>query len=314
MVVEQFGVSAISTVNADSSVTTAVSFTQDGKEIDAAKIAASLDMVEYVSNVGPNFPVLGYYGKDSKALHGEEVAAAIEGGSVVHTTGVLPFGAGDADTALTLVGVRVCAESGVLVECSETADKIALDAYTSFVSATGATLAERHNSLDNASCLGCHGETFQLHNGSHHAGFVLNDNVKVGDCAACHTPEGTYAPTNMGAIELKLHKVHGEQWIVADCTQCHTKFELGAFDKKGALNTGADDTGALYSTPRAATCISCHSPDNTLGGGETLKSHIENVGGGLVDAPRIEADAAAQVESCFYCHKPELTNHKVVSF
>ncbi|ADN75561.1 decaheme c-type cytochrome, OmcA/MtrC family [Ferrimonas balearica DSM 9799] len=314
-VVEQFGMTATSVVNADNSVTISVNLTENGQPIDAGSVVNSLDMVEYVSNVGPKFPVLGYYSKDSKAFHGEEIAAAIEGGSVVYTTKALPFAEGDADTALTMVGVRVCAENGVLAECSDNADKIALDAYTSFVSKSGAALSERHNSLDNASCLGCHGETFQLHNGSHHAGFVLNDNIKVGDCAACHTPEGTYAPTNMGAIELKLHKVHGEQWIVADCAQCHTDFEVGSFNVKGALNTGAAEDGtALYSTPRAATCISCHNPADTLAGGETLQQHIVNVGGGLVDVPRDQADAGAQVETCFYCHKPELNNHTVVSF
>ncbi|MBY5920999.1 OmcA/MtrC family decaheme c-type cytochrome [Ferrimonas balearica] len=330
-VVGQFGVEATSTV-AESQVTISVTITQNGQPIDAASIAKSLDMVEYVSNVGPNYPVLGYYGKDSKALHGEEITAAIQGGSVVYTTGALPFGTGDADTALTLVGVRVCAENGVLAECSDTADKIALDAYTSFVSATGASLAERHNSLDNASCLGCHGETFQLHNGSHHAGFVLNDNVKVGDCASCHTPEGTYAPTNLGAIELKLHKVHGEQWIVADCTQCHTNFELGAFDKKGALNVSIqayengepkfDEAGKVawsfvgYATPRAATCLSCHDGDAGMASNQsmTVRQHMEQHGNAEFGDDRSTISDSAQVESCFYCHKPELTNHKVISF
>ncbi|MBY6188559.1 OmcA/MtrC family decaheme c-type cytochrome [Marinobacter hydrocarbonoclasticus] len=331
-VVDQFGVEASSIVNGDDTVTISVTLTQNGQAIDAASIANSLDMVEYVSNIGPNYPVLGYYGKDSKALHGAEIAGAIEGGSVVYTTGALPFGQGDADTALTLVGVRVCAENGVLAECSDNADKIALDAYTSFVSKSGSALSARHNSLDNASCLGCHGETFQLHNGSHHAGFVLNDNVKVGDCAACHTAEGTYAPTNLGAIELKLHKVHGGQDIISDCTQCHTSFELGAFDKKGALNVSIqayengepkfDDEGKVewsfvgYATPRAATCLSCHDGDKAMNSNQnmTVLQHMVDHGNAELGTDRSTVSDAAQVESCFYCHKPELTNHKVVSF
>ncbi|MBY5991037.1 OmcA/MtrC family decaheme c-type cytochrome [Ferrimonas balearica] len=312
-IVDEYAYIAESVVNEDDTVTVSVTFTQNGNEIDAATIAGSIDLAEFVSNVGPKFPVLGYGDKDSGKITTDGINEAIVAGKLTYTTKVLPFGAGDANTALSLVGMRVCAANGALVECSDSADKIALDAFTAFVAKEG-TLSERHNSLDNTSCLGCHGDTFQLHNGSHHTGFVLNDNVKVGDCASCHTPEGTYAPTNMGAIELKLHKVHGEQWIVADCAQCHTGFELDAFADKRSINTGADDLGATYSTPRAATCISCHSPDNTLAGGETLKQHIETVGGGLVDAPRDQADAAAQVEFCFSCHKPELHNHKVIDF
>ncbi|WP_345317892.1 multiheme c-type cytochrome [Ferrimonas gelatinilytica] len=311
MIIDDVTFSAESTINEDNSVTVAVSFANKGNAIDAGEIANSIDMAEFVSNIGPNFPQLGYYGKDSAALTGDAIPAAIVDGKLTHTTKVLPFGEGDAATAFTLVGMRVCGNMGELVACSDDADKVALKAFTAFVATEGNEIAQRHSTLDNANCLGCHTDSFQLHNGSHHTGFVLNDNVKVGDCASCHTPEGTYAPTTKGAIEMKLHVRHGGEGIISDCAQCHTGFELDSFKVKGALNTGAGDTGALYSTPRAATCIACHSELDKDIGGITLEDHMVDWAGAVINGDRVEADAAAQTESCFYCHAPTLEDHTV---
>ncbi|GAA4879234.1 multiheme c-type cytochrome [Ferrimonas pelagia] len=303
---------AESSINDDNSVTVTVEFFNKNDAISIVDIADNIDMAEFVSNIGPNFPVLGYSGKDSGVLHAEDIAGAIVDGQLSYTTKALPFGEGDAATAFTMIGMRVCGENGALVACSDSAEKVALNAFTSFVATENNTVAQRHSTLDNANCLACHTDTFQLHNGSHHTGFVLNENVQVGDCASCHTPEGTYAPTNMGAIELKLHKVHGEQKIVADCAQCHTDFDLASFENKAGINTGADAFGeALYSTPRAATCISCHSDLDKDIGGITLKNHMEEWSGAAVNTDREVADDKAQSESCFYCHKPTLEDHTV---
>lgn len=172
----------------------------------------------------------------------------------------------------------------------------------------------RHvDSVNFTACASCHTTEFEVHKGSHHAGFVLSEQLShakdandmpiigVDACVACHTPDGTYAGgANKGALEMKLHVVHGEQGIIKDCAQCHNDFNLDAFKAKGALATAAGQ----YSTPIAATCTSCHTSDS-------VKAHAESQGA-IINGAKDVANDAAQLETCFFCHAPVIEDHTAV--
>jgi OmcA/MtrC family decaheme c-type cytochrome len=298
-----------------------------GETVDINDLLPMIQRVEIVTNVGPNNVTLGYSGKDSvNAIENGiiDAKAKVEDGKLVYTTSKeLKLGAegSDNETAFTFVGWAMCSQAGEFVKCEDPEfDGSDNDKYTSmkadlaFASLSGQTPSMRHvDSVNFTACASCHTPEFEIHKGSHHAGFVMSEQlshakdannmpiVGVDACVACHTPDGTYAGGgNKGALEMKLHVVHGEQGIIKDCTQCHNDFNLDAFKAKGALATA----GGQYTTPITATCTSCHSSDSA-------KAHAQSQGA-IINGPKDVANDAAQLETCFYCHAPVIDDHTAV--
>ncbi|QLE84960.1 OmcA/MtrC family decaheme c-type cytochrome [Shewanella sp. Scap07] len=335
--IDTYGINTTSTIDAASQAATISIQVVDssGAEVDINSILPMVQRFEIITNVGPNHVTLGYYGKDSiNAIENGIVdtanGAAIEDGKLVYTTSkdlkLNPEVGADNETAFTFVGWAMCSANGEFVKCddpefdgADTDKYTAMKADLAFATLSGEAPSMRHvNSVNFDSCASCHSDEFEVHKGSHHAGFVMSDQVAhtndenglpiigVDACASCHTPDGTYAAgKNLGAIEMKLHKVHshGDYGAIVNlnCSQCHSQFNTDAFAAKGALAT---DEG--YTTPIAATCYSCHSYS-----GDKFKLHVENQGA-KVNASFEEANDAAQLETCFYCHNPAISDHTQV--
>lgn len=338
-VIAQLGMSATLAAQADNTAVLTVSILdKDGNAIDAASIQNKIKRLETITNVGPNFPIMGYnpspvtqYKKVTKDLVKDGALQAdvtIVDGKLVFTTPALPFGSGDTDTAFSFIGLEMCNTGTDLTACTANSTTTSMKAELAFGTKSGNAPSMRHvNSVEFATCQNCHGDTFEIHKG-HHAGFVMSEQVShakdasgkpivgVDACVACHTPDGTYSPANRGALELKVHKTHADKaygLIGGNCASCHNDFNLDSFKKKGALNTAAtasdDVTKPGYSTPIAATCTTCH----TVGSQYMIhtKEQLESYGA-VIDGDYTQANQAAQSETCFYCHTPTVADHTQV--
>lgn len=299
----------------------------DGVAIDAATLLANIEQLESITNVGPNFPIMGYNSSPGNGEHKVLIKlvengvladnAQIIDGRLVTTIANLPYGEGDTDTAFSFIGLALCNEGTDLVPCGEGVDSTSMKAELAHGTLSGEAPSVRHtDSVNFGACESCHGTEWELHQ-DHHAGFVMTEQlgrinqagemiVGVDGCVACHTPDGTYASgANKGALEMKLHSLHssGDYGIISGmtCSQCHNDFNLDAFKVKGALATSA----GLYSTPIAATCSSCHSHS------DSFKTHAEGQGA-IIDGSYEAANDAAQLESCFLCHNPSINDHTSV--
>ncbi|PMG43051.1 OmcA/MtrC family decaheme c-type cytochrome [Shewanella sp. 10N.286.52.B9] len=316
----------------------------NGENVDLNTISAMVQRIEIITNVGPNNVTLGYYGKDSinAIMNGvvDDTKATIEDGKLVYTTSAdlkLGTAGSDDETAFSFVGWSMCSENSEFVDCSkvvidenmDTNDNgekwlndnfyTAMKADLAFATLSGSAASMRHvDSVNFTACASCHTPEFEIHKGKQHAGFVMSEQlshttdvndmpiVGVDACAACHTPDGSYAVGfNQGALEMKLHSVHGEQGIIKDCAQCHNDFNLDAFKLKGALATAGNGEYPFvnegYTTPITATCASCHGFDE-------IKAHAEGQGG-LVNGSYEDANASAQLEFCMGCHAPTIFDH-----
>ncbi|QYJ87387.1 OmcA/MtrC family decaheme c-type cytochrome [Shewanella mesophila] len=337
--IDQYGIQTESTIDSTTKAATiSIQIVNTaGENVDINDVLPMIQRVEIVTNVGPNNVTLGYGGKDSiNAIKNGVVdaKATIQDGKLVYTTTkelMLNTEAGaDNETAFTFVGWAMCSEAGKFVKCEDPAfdggdaDKYtAMKADLAFASLSGQTPSMRHvDSVNFTACASCHTPEFEIHKGSHHAGFVMSEQLShakdandmpiigVDACVACHTPDGTYAGgTNKGALEMKLHVVHGEQGIIKDCAQCHNDFNLDAFKVKGALatkviNPYTPSQESLYTTPITATCTSCHTSDS-------VKAHAESQGA-IINGAKDVANDAAQLETCFYCHAPVIEDHTAV--
>lgn len=303
-----------------------------GVALDPNAIVSNIERLELTTNVGPNFPIHGYGYNSFNAVERGELAdnVTIVGNTIVAITNVDFGGEGtDADTAFTFAGLSVCSEGDKIISCegvATDADGHTLDehftgmnANLAFTTKSGAEPSKRHtDSVSAKACAECHSDNFEIHKGTHHPGFVMGEQVDFGldGCVSCHTPAGTYASTNLGAIEQKLHARHGSEAIIQDCAECHSSFNLGAFANKGAINTGVLDGGspynpadAAYGTPIAATCGSCHNYDAAI-------EHMTGgtFGNGKYNAEKSVAQDAVAAENCFICHAPSLENHKALNF
>lgn len=321
-VIDQVGMQASLVGQAnDTAILTVTLLDSTGTPVDAATLQAKIKRLETVTNVGPNFPIMGYNPspgsgaakiaqdliKDGQLQQG----VSLEDGKLVFTTPALPFGAGDTDTAFTFLGLEMCNTGTTLTACADGSVTTSMKAELALGTKSGNAPSTRHiDSVNFSSCESCHGKTFEIHKG-HHAGFVMTEQlgrelngkmtVGVDSCVACHTPDGTYASgANKGAFEMKLHVVHGAQGVIKECSQCHNDFNLDAFKLKGALATSA----GKYTTPITATCNSCHTPDSIGHGLESM--------GAIVDGDYTQANQAAQSETCFLCHNPSISDHTQV--
>ncbi len=326
-VIDTYGMSADLVANADNTATLTISILDAaGTAIDVNSILANIQRVEATTNVGPNFPQLSYYTKDNLNLveNGQlQAGASIENGKLVHITKVLPFGAGDTDTAFSFIGLSVCTSGAEVAACAAdgSSEYTGMKAALAFGTKSGNAASMRHtNSVNFATCESCHGETFDIHKGTHHPGFVMTEQlgrevdgkvvVGIDGCASCHTPAGTYAGgANKGAIEMKLHSTHiskAHGLIGGECSQCHNDLNLDAFKNKKALATSS----GKFTSPITATCSSCH----TVGGPYMVhtKESLEEFGA-IVDGDKDVADQAANTETCLFCHKPTLEDHTKVS-
>ncbi|MFB2761905.1 cytochrome C, partial [Shewanella xiamenensis] len=327
-VIAQLGMSATLAAQADNTAVLTVSILdKDGNAIDAASVQNKIKRLETITNVGPNFPIMGYnkspgsgtakVAKDLVKDGALQADVTIADGKLVFTTPALPFGAGDTDTAFTFIGLEMCNTGTTLTACTANSTTTSMKAELAFGTKSGKAPSTRHvNSVNFSTCQGCHSDTFEIHKG-HHAGFVMSEQVShakdangkpivgVDACVACHTPDGTYSPTKLGALEMKLHVVHGEQGIIKECTQCHNDFNLDAFKLKGALATTKG-----YTTPITATCTSCH----TIGTDKMTKHSADTLVsfGAVIDGDYTPANQAAQSETCFYCHTPTVADHTQV--
>jgi len=324
-VIDQIGMNAtLTAVQDDKSANLTISFTDSaGNVLDATNLLPKIKRVESLINVGPNFPIMGYNPSPGNGeahvsldlIQSGALAnnAEIADGNLVINTGVLPFGAAgtDTDTAFSFIGLEVCSDGAELINCAEGVATTSMKAELAHGTLSGEAPSTRHtDSVNFAACESCHGTEWELHKG-YHAGFVMTEQlgrvnadgqmvVGVDGCVACHTPDGTYlSGGNKGAFEMKLHVVHGEQGIIKDCAQCHNDFNLDAFKVKGALATPAG-----YTTPIAATCTSCHTADST-------KLHAVGQGA-IIDGSYDAANDAAQLETCFFCHNPAISDHTQV--
>lgn len=326
-VIAKVGMSATLVANTDNSATLSVTLLDsEGKPLDASTELSKIKRLEAVTNVDPEFPVMGYIaspgsGKahDSKNLIADNALqsdVSIVDGKLVYTTQVLPFGSGAADTAFSFIGLEMCTSGANLVNCTADSETTSMKAQLAFGTKSGSAPTHRHtDSVSFAGCQNCHGETFQLHKG-YHAGFVLSEQlgrevngkmtVGLDGCVACHTPDGTYTGGAMrGAFEMKVHLLHNEVGVITQCTQCHNDLNLDAFKNKGALATAAGQ----YTTPITAVCTSCHAlGSDGLHSQATLESY-----GAVVNGDYTAANQAAQSETCFFCHKPTAADHTVVN-
>ncbi len=328
--VDQYGMQAtLSAVATDSGSDTTLSVTitdAAGTAIDAATLVESIEQLETITNVGPNFPIMGYNPSPGNGEHkvlinlvkdgtlGED--AQIVDGKLVTVIKDLPYGAGDTDTAFSFIGLSMCNDGVDAIACGEGVEHTSLKAELAHGTLSGEAPSTRHiDSVNFKACESCHGTEWDLHE-KYHAGFVMTEQlgrevdgemtVGIDGCVSCHTPDGTYASGgNLGAIEMKLHKTHshGDYGAIVNlnCSQCHTQFNTDAFKAKGALATDAG-----YTTPIAATCYSCHSYS-----GDKFKQHVESQGA-KVNASYEEANDAAQLETCFFCHNPAISDHTQV--
>ncbi len=338
--IDSYGMNTTLVVNEDMTATITISFVDaDGGAVSASDLLPKIQRIEVITNVGPNNVKLGYYGKDNLllVLNGELNAAATmtEASTISYTTKALTFGAigEDADTAFTFTGLSLCSDSGEFVACNTVTvdgnldeDGYLIDAYYTGMKAglTFATLSSeapsmRHvDSVNFTACAACHTAEFAVHKSNHHPGFVMSEQVShandannepivgIDACVTCHTPDGTYASgANKGAIEMKLHSVHGsgDNAIITGmtCSQCHSDFNLDTFEMKGALATSFGQ----YSTPIAATCGSCHSES------DLFEAHAVTQGA-IINDTYEAANDAAQLESCFMCHNPSINDHTSV--
>ncbi|ASJ96291.1 OmcA/MtrC family decaheme c-type cytochrome [Shewanella marisflavi] len=325
-VIDQIGMNAtLVAVAEDNSATLTIAFTDaNGNALDVNEILPQIDHLESITNVGPNYPIMGYNINPDNGEHkvaidlikNNELSSAVQvvDGSLAVNTGKLPFGesGSDADTAFSFIGLSMCAENGKLVNCGEGVPTVTMKADLAHGTLSGEAPSYRHtDSVNFASCKNCHGSEWPLNSHTkYHTGFVLSEQlgrpnadgemiVGIDGCVTCHTPDGTYASgANKGALEMKLHVVHGEQGIIKDCAQCHNDFNLDAFKAKGALATAAGQ----YSSPIAATCTSCHTSDS-------VKAHAEKQGAVFNDFKETASNA---VETCFYCHAPVIEDHTAV--
>lgn len=329
--IEQYGMEASLTAvktDAGSETSLSISITDAaGAAVDAASLLTSIEQLESITNVGPNSPVMGYNPNPGNGEHKVLINlvengvlaenAQIVDGKFVTTIADLPYGEGDADTAFSFIGLALCNDGTSPIACAEGVDSTAMKAELAHGTLSGEAPSVRHtDSVNFAACESCHGTEWELHE-KYHAGFVMTDQlgrvneagemvVGIDGCVSCHTPDGTYASgANLGAIEMKLHKVHshGNYGAVPgmNCSQCHNDFNEGAFASKRALAT---DGG--YTTPIAATCYSCHSYS-----GDSFKNHAEGQGA-VVNGSYEAANDATQLETCFMCHNPSIENHTSV--
>ena len=328
-VIAQLGMQATLVGQADDTAILTVSILdKDGNAIDAAKVQDKIKRLESVTNVGPNFPIMGYNASPSNSVAKISKDLVKDGtlqdgvtlvdGKLVFTTPALPFGTGDANTAFTFIGMEICNTGTSLTACTADSATTSMKAELAFGTKSGTPNMRHVNSVNFNTCQNCHSETFAIHKG-YHSGFVMTEQVShakdakgkaivgVDGCVTCHTPDGTGYSGNGMAIEIRAHKTHYEKAynIAAEtCTQCHNDFNLEAFKVKGALATAA----GKYTTPIAATCTSCHAVTD-------MKAHskavLENFGA-IIDGDFTQANQAAQSETCFYCHKPTPTDHTQV--
>lgn len=328
-VIAQLGMQAKLVGQADDTAVLTVSILdKEGNAIDAATVQDKIKRLETVTNVGPNFPIMGYnaspsnsVAKISKDLVKDgtlQAGVTLVDGKLVFTTPALPFGTGDANTAFTFIGMEMCSTGTSLTACTADSPTTSMKAELAFGTKSGTPSMRHVNSVNFSTCQNCHSETFAIHKG-YHSGFVMTEQVShakdangkaivgVDGCVTCHTPDGTGYSGNGMAIEIRAHKTHYEKAynIAAEtCTQCHNDFNLEAFKVKGALATAA----GKYTTPIAATCTSCHAVTD-------MKAHskavLENFGA-IIDGDFTQANQAAQSETCFYCHKPTPTDHTQV--
>lgn len=321
-VVAKLGMDAMLQGNDDNTATLTLTITDAaGNAVDASSLIAKIQRIETITNVGPNFPIMGYNpspGSGEKKVTKDLVKAGalqadvtVVDGKLVYTTPALPFGAGDTNTAFTFIGLDMCVSGTDFVDCGDGVATQSMKAQLAHGTKAGETANFRHiDSVNFATCQGCHGETFDIHKG-YHAGFIMSEQlgrevngkltVGVDACVTCHTPDGTYSGgAKKGAFEMKLHVVHGQESVFNNCSQCHNDFNLNAFKAKGALATSA----GKYTTPITATCTSCHAP-------ESIGHGLTNMGA-IVDGDYVEANQAAQQETCFFCHQPTVADHTVV--
>lgn len=343
-IIAKVGMEATLTPQADKTAVLAVTMLDaQGQAIKVNSILSKIKNIETITNVGPNFPVMGYGGNpitgEKKVLkflvkNGVlEEGVTIVDGKITFTTPVLPFGTGDAGTAFTFLGLEVCVNGSELVDCTNrpTDTTVGMKAELALGTIEGQTPSTRHtDSINFTACATCHGDSFQLHE-AYHTGFVMTEQlgrqdangkmvVGVDACVACHTPDGTYATSTTGAFEMKVHAYHNaivtdgvpdhgeptEFKIINDCAQCHNAFNLESFKVKGALATSAapSERDAKYTTPITAVCTSCHTPESIGHGLEQM--------GAVVDGDYTKANQAAQAETCFYCHTPTVADHTAV--
>ncbi|ABZ77337.1 decaheme cytochrome c [Shewanella halifaxensis HAW-EB4] len=334
--IDQYGMEASLTAvktDAGSDTTLSVTITDAaGTAIDAATIIANIEQLETITNVGPNYPVMGYNNNPINGEHkvlinlvkdGElsvEPKVEIVDGKFVTVIKELPYGDAktDTDTAFSLIGLSLCNDGETAVKCEEGVSLTSMKAAMAHGTLSGEAPSVRHtDSVNFKACESCHGTEWELHK-EYHAGFVMTEQlgrevdgemvVGVDGCVTCHTPDGTYmSGGKMGALELKLHKVHssGDYAVIPgmNCDQCHNDLNLDAFKKKGALAT---DSGQ-YTTPIAATCVSCHSYNM-----DSFKAHVEGQGAIVNSLDKQAVTDAAQLETCFYCHVPTPSDHTSV--
>ncbi|MCH1919358.1 OmcA/MtrC family decaheme c-type cytochrome [Shewanella sp. A3A] len=322
-VIDSRGIQATLTANDDNTATIRITL-QDGagNPLDAQSELPKIKRLETATNVGPNFPAMGYnesasnpFGHIAQDFVSNNVLQdniTVDGNTLSFTTPALPFGTGDKDTAFSFIGLEMCSDANSVINCTADSATTSMKAALVFGTKSGAVPSHRHtDSVNYGACQQCHGDTFSLHKG-YHAGFVLSEQIArdgvvgLDGCVACHTPDGTYANgANKGPFEMKLHVVHNQVGVITDCQQCHNAFNTGAFEKKGALATSAGQ----YTTPITAVCTSCHTLGSEgLHSQATLESY-----GAVIDGDKAQADQAAQSETCFYCHKPTAANHTQVN-
>lgn len=337
--VDQYGMETSLTaaaIDAGSETTLSVTITDAaGTAIDAATFIGNIKQLEAITNVGPNYPIMGY---NNNPINGEhkvlinlvkdgalsvEPKVEIIDGKFVTVIKDLPYGEGDTDTAFSFIGLSLCNDGTTAVKCEEGVSHTSMKAAMAHGTLSGEAASVRHtDSVNIKACESCHGTEWPLNSHTkYHAGFVMTEQlgrevngemvVGVDGCVTCHTPDGTYASgANMGSIEMKVHKVHsaGDYAAIAGmtCDQCHNDLNLDAFKKKGALATA----GGAYTTPIAATCMSCHTyNEESL---NKFKAHVEGQGAIVNSFDKQEVSDAAQLETCFFCHKPTADDHTSV--
>lgn len=329
-VIALLGMEATLVANADNTaVLTVAILDKDGKVVDAESITSKIKHLEAITNVGPNAPVMGYHTQFVNDLvkDGSLSGATIVDKKFVLTLPALPFNAGDTDTAFSFVGLEVCNTGTTLTPCATNSTTTSMKAELAFGTQSGKAPSMRHvNSVEFGTCQGCHGETFEIHK-KYHAGFVMTEQlshtqdangkpiVGVDGCVTCHTPQGAGYSSNGMAIEIRAHKTHApeivngkvSEGIIKECSQCHNDFNLDAFKVKGAM----EFTKGKYTTPITATCTSCHTIGTVMMDKHTV-DFLTRQGGAIIDGTYDEANAAAQSETCFYCHKPTPTDHTQV--
>ncbi|MGS0690668.1 OmcA/MtrC family decaheme c-type cytochrome [Shewanella sp. 30m-9] len=327
--IEQYGMEAsLSALKTDSGSDTTLSVTitdASGTAIDATTIVDKIEQLETITNVGPNYPVMGY---KTNPINGTEkviinlTETDIVDGKFVTVIKDLPYGDAktDTDTAFSLIGLSLCNDGETAVKCEEGVSHTSMKAAMAHGTLSGQAPSVRHtDSVNFKACESCHATEWELHE-KYHAGFVMTEQlgrenadgemvVGVDACATCHTPDGVGYSGNSLALEMRLHKTHsqGDYAVIAgmNCDQCHSDFNRDAFKKKGAIETSS----GAYSTPIAATCVSCHSYNM-----DSFKAHAEGQGAIVNNSEmtKQQISDAAQLETCFFCHAPTPGDHTAV--